>query len=118
MESLQRNLLQWSRLDKEIKEMNDQIKVLRKKRDILQSKICPVIQSEDLNDNIFSIPSLQMNVVFKEQKISESMSYKFLEEKLNAYFDKPEQTQVLLQYLKDNRKQEITHTLKSTIIKE
>ena len=89
MDALQKNLLSWSKLDKELKELNKQCSDIRKRKDILQSDICPVIQSENLDDNIFSIPSLQTNIVIKENKVSESLSYKFLEEKFNDYFDTP-----------------------------
>ena len=118
METLQKNLFQWSKLDKELKELNKQCSEIRKKKEKLQSKICPLIQSEQLEDNIFSIPSLNTNICYKEQKTSESMSYKFLEEKFNDFFDTPDKAAILLQYIKDNRKQEVTHVLKSSLLKE
>ena len=112
MDTLQKNLYQWTKLDLELKELNKKCSDIRKKKDILQSRICPIIQSEKLEDNIFSIPALKTNVLFKEQKTSESLSYKFLEEKLNDYFDTPDKTELLIQYLKDNRKTETTYVLK------
>ena len=118
METLQKNLFQWSKLDKELKELNKQCSEIRKKKEKLQSKICPLIQSEQLEDNIFSIPSLNTNICYKEQKTSESMSYKFLEEKFNEFFDTPDKAAILLQYIKDNRKQEVSHVLKSSLLKE
>jgi hypothetical protein len=54
----------------------------------------------------------------KEQKTTESLSYKFLEDKLNDYFDTPEKTGLLIQYLKDNRKTETSYVLKSNLLKE
>ena len=116
MDTLQKNLLQWTKLDKELKELNKQCAEIRKKKEKLQSKICPLIQSEQLEDNIFSIPSLNTNICYKQQKTSESMSYKFLEEKFNEFFDTPDKAAILLQYIKDNRKQEISHVLKSSVI--
>lgn len=116
MDTLQKNLLQWTKLDKELKELNKQCAEIRKKKEKLQSKICPLIQSEQLEDNIFSIPSLNTNICYKQQKTSESMSYKFLEEKFNEFFDTPDKSAILLQYIKDNRKQEISHVLKSSLI--
>ena len=118
MDTLQKNLLQWTKLDLELKELNKKCSNIRKKKDILQSRICPVIKSENLEDNIFSIPALQTNVFFKEQKSSESLSYKFLEDKLNDYFDTPDKTGLLIQYLKDNRKTETSFILKSNFLKE
>jgi hypothetical protein len=118
MDTLQKNLLQWTKLDIELKELNKKCSDIRKKKDILQSRVCPVIQSEKLEDNIFSIPSLQTNILLKEQKTTESLSYKFLEDKLNDYFDTPEKTGLLIQYLKDNRKTETSYVLKSNLLKE
>ena len=118
MDTLQKNLLQWTKLDLELKELNKKCSDIRKKKEILQSRICPVIKSENLEDNIFSIPALQTNVFFKEQKSSESLSYKFLEDKLNDYFDTPDKTGLLIQYLKDNRKTETSFILKSNFLKE
>ena len=118
MDTLQKNLFQWSKLDKELKELNKQCAEIRKKKEKLQAKICPLIQSEQLEDNIFSISSLNMNICYKEQKTSESISYKFLEEKFNDFFDTPDKAAILLQYIKDNRKQEVTHVLKSSLLKE
>jgi DNA repair ATPase RecN len=113
MDTLQKNLYQWTKLDLELKELNKKSSEIRNKKDILQSKISPIIKSEKLEDNIFSIPALQTNILFKEQKTCESLSYKFLEEKLNDYFDTPEKTGLLIQYLKDNRKAETSYVLKS-----
>ena len=118
MDTLQKNLLQWTKLDIELKELNKKCSDIRKKKDILQTRVCPVIQSENLEDNIFSIPALQTNILLKEQKTTESLSYKFLEDKLNDYFDTPEKTGLLIQYLKDNRKTETSYVLKSNLLKE
>ena len=117
MDILQKNLLQWTKLDKELKELNKRCSDIRKKKEHLQSKICPQIQSEQLEDNIFSIPSLETNIMLKEQKTSESLSYKFLEDKLNTYFNDTEKSHKILQYLKDNRKHESSFVLKSSSIK-
>ena len=118
MDELQQNMYQWTKLDKELKEINKVASDIRKKKEDLQKKLCPIIQEHQLEDNVFSIPSLQTNVTFKEQKTSESMSYKFLEDKFNDYFETQDECQKLLQYLKDNRKKESSFILKSCVLKE
>lgn len=118
MDELQIQIFQWTQLDKELKKINKKGSEIRKKKEELQGNICPLIQENKLEDNIFSIPSLQSNVSFKEQKTSESISYKFLEDKFNDYFKSPEEAQKLLQYIKDNRKKEVNYVLKSFEIKE
>jgi len=118
MDELQKQLIQWTKLDKELKEVNKLASEIRKQKDSLQKQLCPLIQENNLEENIFSIPSLKTDITFKEQKTSESMSYKFLEEKFNNYFESPDDCLKLLQYLKDNRKKETTYVLKSSEIKE
>ena len=117
MNDLQVYLIQWTKLDKELKEVNKTASDIRKQKEDIQNKLCPLIQEHKLEENIFSIPSLQTNVTFKEQKTSESMSYKFLEEKFNDYFETQEDCLKLLQYLKDNRKKESSFVLKSSEMK-
>ena len=118
MDELQLQIFQWTQLDKQLKKINKKASEIRKQKEELQGNICPLIQENKLEDNIFSIPSLQSNVSFKEQKTSESISYKFLEEKFNEYFKSVEEGQQLLQYLKDNRKKEVNYILKSIDTKE
>ena len=118
MEHLQALMVQWTKLDKELKEVNKTASAIRKQKDDLQKQLCPMIQENNLEENIFSIPALQTNITLKEQKTSESISYKFLEEKFNDYFNSQEKCLELLQYLKDNRKKESSFILKSSEIKE
>jgi len=117
MEDLQVYLIQWTKLDKELKEINKVASTIRKTKEDLHKKLCPLIQEHKLEENIFSIPSLQTNVTFKEQKTTESMSYKFLEEKFNDYFETQEDCLKLLQYLKNTRKKETSFILKSSEMK-
>ena len=118
MEDLQTYIILWTKLDKELKEATRVVSTIRKNRDSILDKLCPLIRDNQLDDNVFSIPSLQANVSLKEQKVSESMSYKFLEEKFNDYFDSQEECLKLIQYLKDNRKKETSLVLKSSILKK
>jgi len=113
MEDLHVLMFQWTKLDKGLKEFNQQSALIRKQKDDLQKQICPLIQEHKLQDNVFSIPSLQTNVSFKEHKTYESISYKFLEEAFNEYFDTPEEALTLLQCLKDRRKKDSMFVLKS-----
>ncbi len=118
MDELQLQIFQWTQLDKQLKKINKQASDIRKKKEELQGNICPLIQENKLEDNIFSIPSLQADVSFKEQKTSESISYKFLEDKFNEYFKSDQEVQQLLQYLKDNRKKEVNYVLRSIDTKQ
>ena len=86
MDELQKNLLQWTKLDKELKELNKKCSEIRRKKTRFSLKFVLLYKLEQLEDNIFSIPSLETQVSFKEHKTSESLSYKFLEDKFTKYF--------------------------------
>tara|TARA_Y100000389_G_scaffold203111_1_gene250488 strand:+ start:238 stop:603 length:366 start_codon:yes stop_codon:yes gene_type:complete len=116
MDQLQTLMFQWTKLDKELKDVNKQASNIRKQKDELHKKLCPIIQQNNLQDNMFSIPTLETNVMLKEQKVSESISFKFLEDKLNTYFETQDECLQLIQYLKDNRKKETSFVLKSSEI--
>ena len=118
MDQFQKVMYEWTALDKELKQLNQKSSKIRKKKEALQKQLCSYIQDNQLEDNIFSIPSLQSNISFKQQTTSESMSYKFLEEKFQSYFKTPDECQSLLQYIKQNRKKETTFILKNSEIKE
>lgn len=117
-DNFQKMMFEWTELDKHLKKLNHKASDIRKQKDHLQGQLCDYIQENQLEDNIFSLPSLERNVSFKKQTTSESISYKFLEEKMNSYFKTSEEAQSLLQYIKENRKKETNVVLKSSILKQ
>lgn len=116
MDELQRMIINWAKYDKQIKELNLELSSLRKKRDRIQNNLIPMIKENNLDENIFSIESLKTNISLKENKISESMSYKFLQDKFIKFFDDTQKAEELLQYIKHNRKKETNLVLKSSDI--
>jgi hypothetical protein len=117
MDQFQKVMYEWTVLDKQLKQLHQQSNNTRKKKEALQKQLCSYIQDNELEDNIFSIPSLHSNISFKQHTTTESMSYKFLEEKFNSYFKTQEEAQLLLQYIKQNRKKDISYVLKNNEIK-
>jgi len=113
MEELKQLMLEWTKLDSELKELNKKCAKVRQNKDVIHKLLLETIQTNELQDNIFSIPSLKTNVVYKEQTNYESMSYKFLEDKFNEYFDTQDECLQVLQFLKDNRKKNKSFVLKS-----
>jgi hypothetical protein len=112
MDKLQENIVEWTKLDKQLKDINKNACDIRKRKEILQKQIIPIIQINNLEENVFSIPKLKSNITYGEKITYESISYKLLEEKFNEYFNNPQDAVKLLQYIKDNRKKEISYSLK------
>jgi hypothetical protein len=118
MNEIQQYIVEWAKSDKQLKELNKQAAELRKQKESIQCKLLPIIKGNNLQENVFSIPALQVDISCKESSTYETMSYKYLEEKLNQYFDSFEDAQKLLIYLKENRKKNSSLCLKSNQLKQ
>ena len=60
LNELQTLLIQWTKLDKQLKEINQQASTIRKFKDDIQKQVCPLIQENKLEYNIFSIFSIPL----------------------------------------------------------
>ncbi len=114
MEEVQTCLYQWSQLDNQLKVLNKQSTEIRKKKENLQKQVIPLLKQQELTQNTFSIPALKTTVLCKPQHTSESLSYKYLQETFESYFDSSEKAVDLLNYVKQNRKKQTTMVLKTT----
>ena len=74
MSDLNHLMIEWTKLDKELKAINEKASMIRKQKESINQALIATIKENNLQDNVFSIPSLQMNVVCKEQSSYESMS--------------------------------------------
>lgn len=116
-DNLQTKMYQWTQIDDELKQLNQKSSELRKKREELQTHVITLIQEHELQDNLFQIPTLHTNISCKSQKTSESISFKFLEEKFNEYFKTTDECQALLHFLKSSRKYESSLVLRRSPLK-
>ena len=118
MSDLNHLMIEWTKLDKELKDINEKASIIRKQKESINQALIATIKENNLQDNVFSIPSLQMNVVCKEQSSYESMSYKFLEEKFNEHFSDSEKATELLNFIKTTRKKTKQVVLKGENVSE
>tara|TARA_B110001469_G_scaffold127138_1_gene146861 strand:- start:1080 stop:1439 length:360 start_codon:yes stop_codon:yes gene_type:complete len=117
MDNIQQYIVDWVKTDKQLKQLNKESGDLRKQKDTIQCNLLPLIQENNLQENVFSIPALNVDISCKESSTYETISYKYLEEKFNDYFDTYEEANKLLIYLKENRKKNTFISLKSNILK-
>ena len=113
MDNFQKLLFTWSEYDNKLKELNKHSTEIRKNKENISKQIIPFITKNKLEDNVFKIPSLNVDIVCKENHNYQSISYKFLEERFNEYFTTKDEVTKLMQFLKDNRKKESSLVLKS-----
>ena len=88
MEDFQKLLFTWGKYDNQLKLMNKNASELRTKKDLISRQIIPFIAKNKLEENIFKIPSLKLDVICKENHTYQTISFKFLEEKFKEYFNK------------------------------
>ena len=110
-------LTQWTQIELDVKKLQEQIKEKREQRQKMSEKAIQFIQDNDLDDNVFKISSLQRDVQLKHTKIQEPLTYKFLQQSLDHYFeDHANQSdsyhkENLVSYIKANRKSQSKSTL-------
>ena len=112
MDDFNKNIVKWITYDNEIKKCSDKLKKLRSEKNTFESEIITFIENNDLKDNIFNLPSYSSKVQYNTNKSYETMSYKFLEDKFEKYFNNSDKAIELLEFLKSERKCENKISLK------
>jgi hypothetical protein len=118
MDDFQKLLFIWGKYDNQLKTINKNASELRSKKELISKQILPFIAKNNLEENIFKIPCLKLDIICKENYTYQSISFKFLEEKFKEYFNNDEKASKLLQFLKDNRNKEASVILKSNYTEE
>ena len=112
MDDFNKNIVKWITYDNEIKKCSDKLKKLRSEKNTFESEIITFIENNDLKDNIFNLPSYSSKVQYNTNKSYETMSYKFVEDKFEKYFNNSDKAIELLEFLKSERKCENKISLK------
>lgn len=100
-------------LDSLIKNKNNEMKILREKRDILEKNIIFHIESNNLQDNVFNISSMDTKIEYSKNNVKETITMKFLENTIEKYYNNDiDKTNKLIDFIKNNRKTNEKVTLK------
>jgi len=117
MENFGEVIKEWTRNEIEIKKLQERLKNIRSKNKELSHDLLIHIDENDLQDNTFNITSLQKKISIKESKITEPLTFKYLENCINIYFDINEEKdnkyhkENLLKFIKFKRQSSIKSTL-------
>ena len=103
MEDFNENMINWINNDNEIKKYNDKIKSLKEKRNSFETEILLHIENNNLQDNIFNLPSYSSKIQYNKNKSYENMTNKFLTDKFTKYFNDENKAKELLEFLKSER---------------
>ena len=105
----------WVYYDTAVNSLNRQISAARQSRERCESEIIELLKRNHYENAILQIAGGRLSIV--EERHSQSLTFKSLEEHLHAYFrQKPtmikDETADILKFIKENRSFELTKRLK------
>lgn len=96
------DIKKWVDYDNRIDAYNSKIKSLKDEKLTLTNKITTHMEANKMNNTIINITGGKIKLT--EQSISTPLSYKFLEDSLNKYFNQdPDKVGDIIDFLKQNR---------------
>lgn len=106
---LQENIKRWVKLDNESKKLAQSMKELREEKNSISSNLFDYFSNNNMKPPNVNISDGKLS--FVEINSANILTYKFLEECLNEFFDETSQTKELLEFIKSKR----TYTKNKTI---
>ena len=108
--SFEREIQQWVTLDNEIKILNEKARGLREKRGILEKSITTQAQSNNLSNANIKISD--GNLRFINTKVTEPLTFRYLEKSLNEVIKNESQVKSIVEYIKQKRNTKIVQEIK------
>ncbi len=95
------DIKKWVEYDNKIEAYNSKIKSLKEEKLSLSNRITLHMETNQMNNTIINITGGKIKLV--EQSVAAPLTYKFLEEKLNQYFNDNSKTKDIIEFIKQNR---------------
>jgi len=103
MSEFNSNVIKWMDFDNEIKKYSDKMKTLKSEKNSLEVDILSHIENNNLQENIFNLPSYSSKLKYNKNKSNETMTNKFLIDKFTKYFNDEDKAIHLFNFLKEER---------------
>ena len=103
MSEFNSNVIKWMDFDNEIKKYSDKMKTLKSEKNSLEVNILSHIENNNLQENIFNLPSYSSKLKYNKNKSYETMTNKFLIDKFTKYFNDEDKAIHLFNFLKEER---------------
>ena len=110
--SIQSYVKEWVILDNNIKKITKEIIELRKQKTELNDNIFTYLKENNMTDTTINISDGKLN--FGTTQSFTTLTFKFLEECLNDYFNDDNKTKEILKYIKNKRNINYTNNIKRT----
>ena len=99
--SLEENIKKWVLLDNNIKALNEQIKLLKNEKSSYNNTIIDYISTRELENVTIKISGGKLK--FIDTNYSQPLTYKFIYNCLNTYFDNDKKVLEIIQFIKSER---------------
>lgn len=115
--SLENNIKKWVILDNNHKKLNEQLKEIRDKKNELNDTIINYFNNNNITSPTINISDGKLNII--KTKIPNVLTYKYLEECLNQYFDNnSDKVKDIMEFIKNKRTFSETTNIKRFYNKE
>jgi hypothetical protein len=108
--SFENQIQQWVQLDNQIKQLNQQIREIRDKRDVLEQNIVNYASSNNLSNSTVKISDGRLR--FTNTKVPEPLTFKYLEKTLSGVIKNESQINVIMEHIKQKRSVKIIPEIK------
>lgn len=99
--SFESQIQKWVSIDNQLKILNDKVKELRDNKNEVTEQINKYVERNNLKSSIIQISDGKIK--FSSTKVSESLTFKYIEKSLGEVIHNEEQVQKIVNYLKQNR---------------
>ena len=108
--SLEERIKNWVYLDNEIKKINENLRLLREKRNNSSDSIIAYIQENRLDNATIKISDGRLRFVNVKQQ--NPLSYKFIDDSLRKCISNPEQVDLIMEFIRKERPSTVTTEIK------
>ena len=98
---LEENIKKWLILDNKIKELTNQLKSIRSEKNQYNNNIIEYISNNNLNNATIKIHDSKLK--FIDNNYSQPLTYKFIYDTLNKYYQNEDKTIEIINYIKSQR---------------
>ena len=108
--SFENQIQQWVSIDNQLKQLNEKVKEMREKRNILEQNITNYASSNNLSNAIIKIGDGRLK--FTNTRVPEPITFKYLEKTLGEVIKNESQVQLIMEHIKQKRNIKIIPEIK------
>jgi len=108
--SFENQIQQWVSIDNQLKQLNEKVKEMREKRNILEQNITNYASSNNLSNATIKIGDGRLK--FTNTRVPEPITFKYLEKTLGEVIKNESQVQLIMEHIKQKRNIKIIPEIK------